>query len=484
MKNIDLDKSISNSTKWAFITEVSSKVVAPISNMILARILVPDAFGILATIQMVLSFADMLSDAGFQKYLIQKEFSSDDEKNKTILVAMYTSVLIACLIWGVLAVYNKEIAVIVGNKGLGHVLVISGINIPLVALSSVHLAYFRREFRFKFLLYVRMIKVFIPLLVTVPLALLGYGFWSLVLSSIISQTIQTIYIYFKSDIKLKMFYNVTILKNMSSFSIWSLIESIFIWLTTWCDVFILTNAFSSYYIGIYKMSLVNIDAFLGIISGSIRPVLYSALSRLQDDETRFKKILFKVNQRTAILLIPLGFGLYCYRDIARLVLFGSNWNDADLMLGLSGFSNCILIIYSYFCSDVYRAKGKPQISTIVQILYMAILVPTLYCYSYSFQSLVIARNVACFSIIAINFFFMLYIIKINPFEFLKKSWHYIFSSLIVSIVVVYSRSFFCNIYFDVFSILISVFFYFLILLIFKNERELLKSIILSRNLFV
>lgn len=71
-----MNENIAFATKWAGFAEIMSKLITPISNMVLARILTPDIFGIVATITMVNSFADIFSDAGFQKFLIQHNFSS------------------------------------------------------------------------------------------------------------------------------------------------------------------------------------------------------------------------------------------------------------------------------------------------------------------------------------------------------------------------------------------------------------------------
>ena len=70
-----------NATKWSTITEVIAKLISPITNMILARIISAEAFGVVATITMITSFADMFTDAGFQKYLVQHDFEDEDEKN-------------------------------------------------------------------------------------------------------------------------------------------------------------------------------------------------------------------------------------------------------------------------------------------------------------------------------------------------------------------------------------------------------------------
>ena len=72
-----MDTKIVAAAKWSVITEVLAKLITPLTNIILAHMLAPTAFGILATIMMVISFAEMLADAGFQKFLVQHEFESD-----------------------------------------------------------------------------------------------------------------------------------------------------------------------------------------------------------------------------------------------------------------------------------------------------------------------------------------------------------------------------------------------------------------------
>ena len=79
----DLNKKVVRATKWSSFTEIAAKLVSPISTMVLARLLAPDAFGILVTATMVISFAEIFTDAGFQKYLIQHKFDTRDDLYKS-----------------------------------------------------------------------------------------------------------------------------------------------------------------------------------------------------------------------------------------------------------------------------------------------------------------------------------------------------------------------------------------------------------------
>ena len=70
----ELNKKIGQATKWSTVTEISSKLITPVTNAILARLLVPEAFGVVATLTLVITFAEIFTDAGFQKYLVQRDF--------------------------------------------------------------------------------------------------------------------------------------------------------------------------------------------------------------------------------------------------------------------------------------------------------------------------------------------------------------------------------------------------------------------------
>ena len=92
----DFNKQVVTATKWSAITEIAAKLVAPVSTMVLARLLTPDAFGILVTATMVISFVEIFTDAGFQKYLIQHNFDSDKDLFQSSTVEF--SVIISYLV--------------------------------------------------------------------------------------------------------------------------------------------------------------------------------------------------------------------------------------------------------------------------------------------------------------------------------------------------------------------------------------------------
>jgi PST family polysaccharide transporter len=187
--------------------------------MILARILVPGAFGVVATVTMITSFAEMFTDSGFQKYLVQHEFKSIDEKYKNANVAFWTNFSISVILWGFIVLSSDQLAILVGNPGLGKVISIACIQLPITAFSSIQMALYKRNFDFKTLFLVRIISSFIPFIVTIPLALAGLSYWSLIIGTLTIHLSNAVILTIKSDWKPKFYYSIEILKEMFSFSI-------------------------------------------------------------------------------------------------------------------------------------------------------------------------------------------------------------------------------------------------------------------------
>ena len=208
MKEDILNKKIINATKWSSFTELVAKLVSPVTNMILARILAPEVFGVVATVTMITSFAEMFANAGFQKYLVQHEFKNTEEKYKNANVAFWTNFSISIILWGLIFVFSEQLAILVGNPGLGNVISIGSIQLLITAFSSIQMALYRRNFDFKTLFIVRMISIFIPFVVTIPLALAGLSYWSLIIGSLTIQFSNAVILTIKSDWKPKFYDSV------------------------------------------------------------------------------------------------------------------------------------------------------------------------------------------------------------------------------------------------------------------------------------
>ena len=403
----NLNGKIVNATKWSTITEVMAKLVAPISSMVLARLLTPEAFGVVATLNMVIAFAEIFTDAGFQRYLIQHEFKDEDDKDKSTNVAFWSNLVMSFVLWGIIAIFCEPLATLVGSPGLGNVLIVACISIPLVAFSSIQMALFKRSLDFKTLFWRRLATIVVPLCVTIPLAFWLRSYWALVIGTIVTNLVNALLLTIKSNWRPKRYYSFARLKEMFSFCSWSIVDSVLVWATAYIDIFFIGRALDVYYLGLYKTSITTVGQFTSLITASILPVIMPAISRLQDNIPEMRKTLLKFQKYTSVFLLPLGVGIFLFQDLVTAIMLGDQWTEAAPFIGLWALMEVITVIFARFCSNVYPAIGRPNISVISQILHLVVLVPAVIISGqYGFRPLYITRSLGRLEGILVSFIFV------------------------------------------------------------------------------
>lgn len=479
----NLNEKIINAAKWSSITEVVVKLISPIINMILARVIAPEEFGVVATATMIVSFADMFSDAGFQKYLVQHNFKDDQEKRDNANVAFWTNLSISLLICMGIFIFRHPLARVVGNPGLGNVVFIASLQLLLTAFSSIQMALYRRDFDFRTLFVSRVISALIPVFVTLPLAYFGFSYWSIIIGNLARQLSDAIILSFRSKWKPKFYYNFNILKEMFSFSIWSLVEAFSIWLTTWADSFIIGRYLTPYYLGLYKNSTSMVNALFTIITGATTPVLFSSLSRLQEDDTKFNQIFLRFQKLVSIIVFPMGVGVFLYSDLATKLLLGEQWLEASNVIGIWALTSSLMIVLGNYCSELYRAKGRPKLSFLAQVLHLVFLIPAcIISAQYGFWALVYTRSLMRIQFILVHFIIMKVVIKFPIWDLFKNIFPATISTLLMFIVGYFVKQLNNGILWSIIGIGICALIYFICLSIFPSVRSEVKAFMTSRKI--
>lgn len=429
----DLNKKVGQATKWSSITEIATKLIAPLTNAILARLLAPEVFGVVATLTLVVSFAEIFTDAGFQKYLVQHEFQDEDDLNLSTNVAFWTNLIFSLAIWGGIALFATPIAKLVGSSGYESAIIVMSAEIPLLAFSSIQMARYRRDFDFKNLFMVRMVVALVPLVITVPAALIFRSHWALVIGTLAKDILNAVVLTLRSGWKPRLRYDFSKLKEMISFSLWTMVENVTIWLTSNVDVFLVGAVLSSYYLGLFKTTITTANGYMGIITAATTPVLFSALSRCQDDEGEFKNVFFRFQRMVAMLVFPLGFGVFVYRDLATTILLGSQWMETADFLGLWFLTSSLTIVFSSYNSEAFRSRGKPKLSILVQVLHLAVLVPVLmWGVGQSYHVLTVTRALVRLEIVLVSVIVMQFAVGIRFTAILKNVLPQLVSALVMA----------------------------------------------------
>lgn len=475
---------IQKSISWSLLSEVAAKFITPITSMLLARILTPNDFGVIAICNMVVTFTDIIKDAGFGKYMIQRDFCDKKTREDYASVAFWSNLLLSIFLFCFIILNQDIIASYLGNKEYGIAISISCIQLMITSISSIQTNLLRREFEYKKLFVVRILISAVPLLITVPLAFVTKSFWALIIGNLIGALCNAVTLTYLSDWKPRAFYSVKILKEMFSFSFWSLCEGLAHWLIFWIDTFIAAQVFSDYYIGLYKNSANMVMSIMGMVSASMSPVLLSVLSRLKNKEDLFYCTFLNIQKLMLYLIIPMGLGLFCYRKIITLILFGARWSEASDIVGMWGLMMmCSLIFYS-FTAELYKAKGIPKVLFLFQCSYLAFLIPVcMLTTRYGFWNFVYGR---CFSIL--EFVIMSLVVlkvtfKVNIKETLRNMINPLIASLAIPISYLMMSTLMITDLLEFVGMMISSFSYFIVVhMLFVKDINNLRSLIKNEEM--
>lgn len=446
MNQSTLEKKTIGATKWSLFTQVVSKLVSPVTQLVLAHLLAPEVFGVVSLTTMVTSFADMFSDAGFQKYLIQHDFDNKQSYARSANVAFWTNLGISFLLWGAILLLRNEIAALLGNPQIGAAIGVACASLPLTSAISVQTAVYQRDFDFKTLFYSRIGSAVLVFIVSVPLAIFGFGYWSMITGTVASNFLLAIWLTVRSEWKPTIFYSFTELKKMFAFSSWTLVEAFSVWLTNWMGTFILGSIMSAHYLGLYNTSTSLVNSVTGIVTSAVNPVIFSSLSRVQNDRDRFARMFYSMQKGLGFVVIPIAFCLFVFRNMIVGVYLGTSWLESSMLFGLYALSSAFVVVFGHTASNAYRALGLPRLSLYAQLGFMAIQMPALLLgASRGFGDLsVIVPISRLFGSLIAHFLICKYFVGLSPVKMLfNLRWIYT-STLLIAVPAFALVEKFCN----------------------------------------
>ena len=469
---------IINATKWSIITEFIVKFISPLSSMILARLLSPNEFGVVATVVMIVSLADIFTEAGFQRYIISHLFKDKKDEEDSICVAFWTNFGISLFFWLIIFLFADDIAKIVGNSDRGNAIWIGALILPLTSFSRIQMAIFKKRLNFKEISYVRILIKLVPLIIVAPLAYFGFSFWSLIIGNIVSEIISAIILNLKSPWKPKFFYSLSKLKEMISFCMWSTSEAFSSWLISNLGIFIIGMRFNEYYLGVYKIATTTVNQIISIVTAATISVLISALSNVQNNKEEYIKIYFAFLKGVGIVTIPLGAVILLWDKLICDILLGNQWNDAVTVIGIWGFILSESVIFNSMSSAVIISKGKPRELFLSNISQAILMLPAFYFGTkFGFKKMIIITSIVRIELCIIQTMIACRLSGIDIFKIFKVIKKYIISTIVMSILALVLPFRKESLILQILSILICGVVYLLVLFFLPDGRKELKRYI-------
>ncbi|MGD9832020.1 MAG: lipopolysaccharide biosynthesis protein [Piscinibacter sp.] len=356
--------------KWSLLGEAASRLVGPLVFIILARVLAPQDFGVVAAATVAISFSEVFWFNGLSRALIQHP----DDNPAAADAVFWINLALAAVLAVALLLAAPALAWFFGDPRVADVLRWLCLQIPLAAACSVMTALMQKRFQFARLFWIRIASTAGPGLASIPLALSGWGYWALVAGVLVGQMLQLLLLWHFSQWRPRARIDRALSADLLRFGRWSLLSGLLGWLYGWLDAIVVGHFLGSEEMGLYRTGNTFVTVVFGMVFAPLMPVLFSLFSRAQHDVPRLREALITVAHAIALLALPIGMGLYALREDVGAVVFGAQWTGVGTVIGLLAISHAIGWIAGAN-GELYRAVGKPYVETFTMALMIVVYVP-------------------------------------------------------------------------------------------------------------
>lgn len=292
----DKEKVISGIT-WKLAERMSSQGMTFILSIILARLLMPSQYGIVAMINIFIIFANVFISAGFSSSLIQKK-DADDLDFSTIF---YCTLTIAILMYGIMYVCAPFIADFYGMPELSLLTRVFSITLIISSYQTVQNAYISRHMIFKKNFYATSVGTLISGIIGVTMAYKGFGVWALVVQQISNRIINTLTLF--SFVKWKPMLIFSWQRARSLMDYGSKILASTLVSTIYKEVrqLIIGAVYSPADLALYNRGAHYPGLVTTNLDSTLRSVLFPAMSNHSDDLPRVKNMLRKAIKNSSYI---------------------------------------------------------------------------------------------------------------------------------------------------------------------------------------
>ena len=337
-----------------------------IVKLILARLLLPEEFGIIGFAVVFTGMIRVLSDMGMSAALIQRK----DEELKPI---DYDTAFWAGIVWGlflatIITFVVTPIAASFFNEPLLKTIIpVLSISFLLKPLATVHIVNITREMDFKRIVLPRNISRIIAAIIAIIMALMGYGVWSLVFQRVLTNLFLAVIYPFVCDWRPKIRFSLISFRKIFSFGVYTTGTGVFNYLTGNIDYLLIGKMLGAQQLGVYSLAYNLTYVVRGQIMGVINRVLYPVYSKIQDDANTIKRYYFKVIKYNCIVIYPMMVGLILLAEPLVLIGLGERWGEAVIPIQLMAGAGLVHLLTSSN-TILLRGIGKPRLEMIMSII--------------------------------------------------------------------------------------------------------------------
>ncbi len=368
----DLGRKTLGGTFWSYAAFYTGKLLVFISTIILARLLSQDDFGVAGYALVVINFLEVFRDLGVGSALIYHP-RDDDTSSTAFWLGLGISLALFLLTWlagpWVGWYFNDPRAVPV-TRWLA-------LSFPLSALGNVHNILLSKELQFRRKFVPEFVKSLGKGLISIALALLGFGAYSLIIGQLAGTFFAVLAYWWSMPWRPAWRFSRQKAGDLVGYGVHIVANNFLSIIQTNTDYLLIGRYLGPALLGVYSLAFRIPELLVMQFCNIVSQVIFPVYTRMRNEPGALQRGFLVATRYLTLITVPLGVGVALVAEPLVLFVFTDKWADAiPVLRAISIYT--LMISLSYNAGDIYKAEGRPSVLTRLSLLGVLVEVPALF----------------------------------------------------------------------------------------------------------
>ena len=348
---------------WTTTTNIFMKIINFAISITLARLLTPSDFGLMSISLAIIYFFEIFRDFGIGQAIIQKKENTEVMADSAFVIFP----VVSFFLYVILYLAAPIIAEFFKNAELMNIIRVLSLSLVIWSFGSLPQTLLTKSLEFKKLAVPRLLSRVSYGTVTIIMAFLGFGVWSLVCGQIVMTIINVITYWHSIEWRPSLRLDIKIAYELLSYGKHIIATSVLIFFVSMIDITVIGRFLGSEKLGYYSIALTIAGIFTTQISTTFSVVAFPVFSKVQDNKNKLREAYLKTLKSVSIIIFPAACGVISVAYYLIKVIYGEKWLPAVValqVLCINGLSGSIINV----TKNLYLAIGKPKIMTKIYFL--------------------------------------------------------------------------------------------------------------------
>ena len=352
----DLKSKAVTASLWAIVEKFSLQIVQFVVSVILARILEPKDYGLIALTAIFTTLSGAIIDGGFEKTLIRAKVLQPIQ----VTSVFYVNLFLGCLLTVILLATARPIALFFSAPALAPVLRVVSLGLPINALTQVQRVLLMKELQFRKISIAQIISAVAGGVTGIVMACKGMGVWALVGSLLVFQVVTLVIFWIRSDWYPSLSFSYSSIRDMLPYGSRILVVSLLFFLMQQFNTFIVGKLYSKTDLGYFNRGGRLPDLLVSLVQSIVLKLAFPLFAKVRDEKTQLDELLKRTTQLVAFIVFPLLALMLVNAFDITLVIFTAKWLPSVIFLELFCFITLLepfVVIYR----ELILAKGHARL---------------------------------------------------------------------------------------------------------------------------